>query len=102
MISLDTAGHLVVGSKTQTFGVESVGSGGPIDGGPSGPTGPVVGTTTPSSLVVQGDNSNGTASAAATGAQPFIGEAGGWKGDVLTVKAVLGILGGFGLRALLT
>ena len=101
MISLDTAGHLVVGSKTQTFGVESVSLGDPILGGPGGSTGPVAGTTTPSSVVVQSDNSNGTGSAAATGAQHFTGKANGWKGDGLTVKAVVWILGGVVLRALL-
>ena len=100
MISLDTAGHLVVGSKTQTFGIESVSSGRPIVGGP---TGPVASTTTPSSVAVQGVNSNGTGSAAATGAQEFTGEAGRWKGGgSLTVKALVGILGGLGLPAFLT
>ena len=102
IISLDTAGHLVVGSETQTFGVKSVGSNGPIVGGSGSPIGSVAGTTTPSSVVMQGDNSNGTGSAAATGAQQFTGEAKGWKGGVLTVKAAVGMLGGVVLRALLT
>ena len=101
MISLDTAGHLVVGSETQTFGIETVGSGGPILGAPGGPTGPVVSTTTPS-VVVPGGYSNGMGSAATTGAQHFTGKASGWKRDVLTVKAVAGILGGVVFRALLT
>ena len=101
MISLDTAGHLVVGSKTQTFGIGSVSEGGEIVGGSGDPTGPFAGTATPS-VVVQGDNSNGTGSVAATGVQGFTGEAGGRKGDVLTVKAVVGILGGLVLRALIT
>ena len=101
VISLDTAGHLVVGSETQTFGIESVGSGGLTVGTPGGPTGPVAGTTTPSSVVVQGGNSKGSGSAAATGVQQFAGEAGGWKSDGLMVKAVVGILGGVVLRAFL-
>ena len=92
----------MVGSETQTFGVKSVGSNGPIVGGSGSPIGSVAGTTTPSSVVMQGDNSNGTGSAAATGAQQFTGEAKGWKGGVLTVKAAVGMLGGVVLRALLT
>ena len=99
MVSLDTAGHLVVGSETQTFGIESVSSGSPIVGGPSGA---VAGTTTPG-VVVQGVNSNGTGSAAATGAQQFTGEAGMWKrGGRLTVKALVGMLGGLGLHVFLS
>ena len=101
IVSLDTAGHLVVGSRTQTFGIESVGSSGLVVGGSGGPTGSVAGTTAPSSVSVQGENSHGTGSAATTGVQQFTGEARGWKRDVLTVKAVVGILGGLVLRGFL-
>ncbi len=92
VISLDPAGHFVVGSKTQTFEKQGAGSG----------TGVLAGTTTP--LVVQGnDHLNGTGSAATiTGVQKFTGEAGGWKGDFLTIKVVVVMIAGFVLRVPLT
>ena len=92
VISLDSAGRFVVGFQTQSFENESVGSG----------TGFLAGTTTP--LVVQGDDhSNGTGSAATTtGVQKFTGEAGGWKGDFLAIKAGLVVIAGFVLRVSLT
>ncbi len=90
VISLDTAGSFVVGSKTQTFDSGSVDSGGSTVG-VSGSKGPLASTT---ASVVQSGVSNRTDGAAATGVQVFTGEAGGLRCNLLWIKVVVAITAG--------
>lgn len=90
VISLDTAGRFVVGSKTQTFDSESVDSGGSTVK-VSGPKGPLASAAT---SVVQSGFSNRTESAAATSVQVFTGEAWSLSCNLLWIKLLVAVIAG--------
>ena len=89
LVSLDTAGHFVVGSKTHVFASESAGLEEPTVGA-SGAVGPFA--TILSSVNQSGPSAGGNGSAQSTSVQEFKGGGESLKGNLLGMKVVVVII----------